>query len=209
MDALTSLLAVALVSILAVISPGPDFAIVLKNSLVHSRKAGMLSAVGICLALIIHLSYTLIGIGLLIAENPYLYSIIKYVGVAYLFYIGCKGVISSYNKASSLDLEYTKSANQISSTAALMQGFLTNLLNPKAAIFFISLFSQFIDSNTSVLLRLEYAFINWSVALFWFLFLAYIVTCKHILGKINQYRLYIDRVMGYALMLLGVRLLLV
>lgn len=209
MDHLSSLLAVASVSLLAAISPGPDFCVVLRNSLSYSRKAGFMTSLGISLALIIHLSYTLVGIGVLIAESPFLFTLIKYSGVAYLFYIGLSGLISSFRKASSLDIEYAKAANQISLSGALMQGFLTNVLNPKCAVFFISLFSQFIDPTTPIFLRVEYAFINWSLSLGWFLFLSFVITSKGFLGKINRFRVYIDRVMGGALMLLGFKLLFV
>ncbi len=209
MDPLSSFFAVAVVSLLAAISPGPDFCIVLKNSLSYSRKSGLLTALGVSLALIVHLSYTLVGIGVLIAESPFFYSLLKYTGVAYLIYIGLSSIISSFKTAPSLDLEYSKSSNQLSSRAALTQGFLTNLLNPKAAIFFISLFSQFIDTNTPVFVRVEYAFINWSITLSWFLFLSYLITGKGFIEKMGRFRLYIDRVMGGALMLLGFKLLFV
>jgi len=207
MEAYSNLLAVAVISLFAAISPGPDFFIVLRNSLSYSRKAGFLTALGVSLALIVHLTYTLVGLGVLIAESPVLYSLLKYTGVAYLFYIGLSGIISSFKNSTDLDLNYSKASNQISSLTALKQGFLTNLLNPKAAIFFISLFSQFINSTTPILLRVEYAFINWFVALTWFIFLSYLITSKYFIRKIGHFRIYIDRVMGGALMLLSVKLL--
>lgn len=209
MDDVSNLLAVAVVSLLAAISPGPDFFIVLRNSLSYSRKSGLLTALGVSLALIVHLTYTLVGLGVLIAESPFLYTLLKYVGVGYLLYLGSSGLISSYRNSTALDLNYSRADNQISSFKALRQGFLTNLLNPKAAIFFISLFSQFIDSNTPVFVRLEYAFINWSITLSWFLFLSYLITTKGFIGKIGHFRIYIDRIMGGALMLLGLKLLFV
>lgn len=209
MDVFSSSLAVALVSLLAAISPGPDFVIVLKNSLTHSRRAGLATALGVSLALLVHLTYTLIGIGVVIAESPLLYLLIKYLGVAYLFYIGLASLRSSFKGAPALDVSYSKSAQQLASGKALAQGFFTNVLNPKAAIFFISLFSQFIDASTPIWLRIEYAFINWSVTLGWFLLLAYLVTAKGIMGKVERFRAYIDGIMGGALIFLGLKLLFV
>ncbi|QLH37329.1 MAG: LysE family transporter [Parachlamydiaceae bacterium] len=98
--------------------------------------------------------------------------------------------------------------NPISPYKAFSQGFLTNLLNPKAALFYVSLFSQFIDPATPSFLRLEYALVNWCVTLGWFLLLSYMVTSQLFLGKIAGFRLYIDRMMGCALMILGLKLLL-
>ncbi len=207
MEPSTSFLAVALIALIAAISPGPDFFIVFRNSLVHSRKAGFLTAFGVSIAIIIHLSYTLIGIGVLIAESPFLFTTLKYTGVAYLFYIGLKGIISSFKQSSSVDVDFAQPTNQISSLTAFMQGFWTNLLNPKAAIFFISLFSQFIDTKTPYIIGIGYGVITWSVTLGWFLLLSYLLTHKRIVGKIDQFRIYVDRVMGGILMLLGFKML--
>lgn len=209
MDFFSNVLAVASVSLVAAISPGPDFFIVLKNSLSHSRKTGLLTALGVSLAFTVHLFYTIVGLGVLIAESPFLYTVIKYAGVGYLFYLGINGLFSSFKKVSKLDLQSSRTKENISSLEALKQGFLTNLLNPKAAMFFISLFSQFIEAHTPLFVRLEYAFINWSISLGWFLFLSYIVTSRLIMGKISQFQLYIDRVMGGTMMFLGLKLLLI
>lgn len=209
MEHLSGLLTIAVVSLLAAISPGPDFFIVLRNSMVYSRRCGLMTALGISCALIVHLCYTLVGIGLLIAESPFLYTLLKYVGVLYLFYLGTRGILSSFKMGSTSHEAYTKSSTELSSRAAFMQGVLTNLLNPKCALFFISLFSQFIDPNTPLHVRVEYAFVNWSISLGWFVFLVMLITGKMIHGKLHAFRVYIDRVMGSALIFLGFKLLLV
>lgn len=209
MEHLSSLLAVSLVSILAAVSPGPDFFIVLRNSLSYSRKCGFFTTFGIAAALVIHLSYTLIGIGVLIAESDFLYHLIKYAGAAYLFYIGFIGVISSLKKSSKINVTEKQNLHQISPFTAFKQGFFTNLLNPKAAIFFISLFSQFIGPETPISLKLAYAAINLTIGLVWFLFLSFLVTGEKFVSKVNRFQIYIDRVMGSALMVLSVKLLLV
>ncbi len=206
MEAVSSLLTVALVSLLAAISPGPDFVVVVKNSLSYSRTMGFLTAFGTSLALLIHLSYTLIGIGVLITEGSFVYTLLKYVGAGYLFYIGCKGLISSFKQQPSLTVKQTENSHTISSLAALKQGFLTNLLNPKCSLFFVSLFSQFIMVDTPLSLKLGYAGINWSITLCWFLFLSYLITGKLILSRISSFRKYIDRIMGCALIVLSIKL---
>jgi RhtB (resistance to homoserine/threonine) family protein len=209
MDYYSNMLAVAVVSLLAAISPGPDFFVVLRNSLVYSRRSGFMTTFGVVTALIAHLTYTLVGIGMLIAESPFIYAVIKYVGVAYLFYLGSKGLISSFKKSTPLELEYAHAKVDLPARTAFTQGFLTNLLNPKCALFFVSLFSQFIDPATPTFVRIEYAFINWSLSFAWFLFLSYLVTQNRLHGKITRFRNYIDRVMGSALILLGAKLLFV
>lgn len=199
-------IAIAIVSLLAAISPGPDFVIVLKNSLSSSRKAGLMTALGVSTALIFHLMYTLVGLGVLIAESPRLYMFIKYLGAAYLTYIGLCSIIASF-KSSSGKQDVT--GKQISLWNAFREGFLTNLLNPKAAVFFISLFSQFVDASTPALVRVEYAIINWIITLGWFLLLSYLVTSRVFMSRLDSFRVYLDRVMGSALVFLGLKLMLI
>ncbi len=207
MEILTSLLTVALVSLLAAISPGPDFFVVVKNSLSYSRKAGFLTALGVSLALIIHLSYTVIGIGLLMTEGSMLYLLLKYAGAGYLFYIGCKGFLSSFKKSEAFELCCAGNAPHLPPLNALKQGFLTNLLNPKCALFFVSLFSQFILPGTPLALKISYACVNWTITLGWFLFLSYLITGNLIVTRIHKFRMYIDRIMGCVLMTLSLKLI--
>ena len=87
---MTELLAVITITLLAVISPGPDFAMVTRNSLLLSRRAGVLTAVGIGLGVLVHVAYTLLGLGLLIQQSLWLFNAIKLLGAAYLVYLGLK-----------------------------------------------------------------------------------------------------------------------
>src|SRR5689334_17613919 len=139
---LMNLFAVAMVSLLAAISPGPDFAIVVRNSLVYSRKSGFWTVCGVGVGLIAHLFYTVVGIALLVQQSPVAYACMKYVGVSYLFYLGVSCIVGSFKKGNSVELDATKAIEDISPWKAFQEGFFTNLLNPKAMLFFLSLFSQ-------------------------------------------------------------------
>ena len=136
--------------------------------------------------------------------NPLLYALIKYSGVVYLFYIGLKGLLS---KPSAVVLGEKR--EQISDRGAFLQGFWTNLLNPKCALFFISLFSQFIDPSAPFLVGIEYGLITWSIVTGWFWLLSYLLTHQKLLGKIDRFRHYFDKIMGAVLMGLGFKILLV
>jgi threonine/homoserine/homoserine lactone efflux protein len=188
MDVFSNLLAVAVVSWLGALSPGPDFFLVFRNSLSF---------------------YTLIGIGVLLTESVLIYNIVKYVGAAYLFYIGITGVIASFKKSDEVNYACAASSQSITPWTAMKQGFLTNVLNPKAAFFFVSLFSQFIGVDTPLYIKVAYAATNWTVALIWFLFVSYVVTNPLFIKRLNQFRLYIDRVLGSALILLSIKLVLI
>ena len=207
MDALSTLMTVGVISLLAAISPGPDFFIVVKNSLSYSRKIGLMTACGVSIALLVHLSYTLFGLGALIAENAFIAHLLKYAGAGYLFYIGCKGLLASFKPQEGLELKYAGNVPMISQTAALKQGILTNLLNPKCALFFVSLFSQFIQSDTSLGLKLAMACVNWFFSLGWFLLLTFLITGNWITSQIGKFRMVIDRVMGALLMLLALKIM--
>ncbi|WP_438884465.1 LysE family translocator, partial [Bacillus cereus group sp. BC22] len=85
---MTELIVVVTITLLAVISPGPDFAMVTRNSLMLSRRSGVLTALGIGLGVTVHVSYTLLGVGLLIRQSLWLFNAVKLVGAIYLIYLG-------------------------------------------------------------------------------------------------------------------------
>lgn len=97
------LLSFAVFGLLIVVSPGADFVLVFKNSAIYGRKAGVLTALGIGIGVCVHITYSVIGISHLVSQNAVLFSIVKYVGAAYLIYLGVTGLVSS-----KLDLDYEK-----------------------------------------------------------------------------------------------------
>lgn len=138
---MTELIAVVTITLLAVISPGPDFAMVSRNSLLLSRRAGIFTACGIGAGVLIHVSYTLIGVGVLIQQSPWLFNLLKGIGAAYLIYLG----FTLLRNATHHDAAPTTTPAAISDLAALKTGFLTNALNPKTTIFIVSLFMQVVS----------------------------------------------------------------
>ena len=137
---------ILLIHFLAVISPGPDFFMAIKNSLTYSRKIGIFTAVGFGLGIGVHVFYSIAGVALLISESIVIFSIIKYLGVAYLLYIGVKSLLA---KPTYLQIEKQKHKKEVTPIKAIFQGFLTNVLNPKATLFFLSLFTLVITPETS------------------------------------------------------------
>ncbi|MBJ7297359.1 MAG: LysE family translocator [Dolichospermum sp.] len=92
MSFLTDWLTVFSIALIAIISPGPDFAITLRNSLLYSRQAGVYTAFGVGAGFIVHSTYSLIGIGTIISQSILLFNTLKWVGAAYLIYIGIKSL---------------------------------------------------------------------------------------------------------------------
>src|SRR5580700_10080824 len=97
---ITGYLTIGILQTLAVIAPGPDFAVVVKNTLTHSRRAGIITALGISCGVLFHMSYCLFGLAFMIKTNPLLFNIIKYIGCGYLVYIGIKAILHKSEKPS-------------------------------------------------------------------------------------------------------------
>ncbi|MCC5516481.1 LysE family translocator [Vibrio splendidus] len=136
-------LSLAVLGLLIVISPGADFVLVLKNSVNQGRQAGIWTAIGVSLAISVHISYSMLGISYLISQNEQLFDMIRYAGAAYLIYLGLKGILSADNKLAPME-----DAKQSTSVwRYLAQGFLCNVLNPKTMLFFLSIFSQVISPD--------------------------------------------------------------
>ena len=139
------IISLAILGILIVISPGADFVLVLKNSINQGRKSGIRTAIGISLAICVHIGYSMLGISYLISQNEWLFNIVRYAGSAYLIYLGLKGIFSA--KASFETIEDRQ--KDFKASQYLAQGFLCNVLNPKTMLFFLSIFSQVISPDSS------------------------------------------------------------
>jgi RhtB (resistance to homoserine/threonine) family protein len=200
----STLIALIVMQALAVISPGPDFAIVVRNSLLYSRKAGVFTALGIASAVWIHVAYCSLGLGYLIGELPWLLAGIKVLGCSYLIYIGVKGLRATPTPLAS---EGESSKNeQYSSRAAFQAGFLTNVLNPKAILYFISVFTVVVDRETPFSTLLVYGAFIVAITLLWFLGVAYGLSTPSVREKFSRGAHWVDRVTGGVLICLGLRL---
>ncbi|QEI06531.1 LysE family translocator [Pigmentiphaga aceris] len=198
---MTELLAVITITILAVISPGPDFAMVTRNSLLLSRRAGVLTALGIGLGVVVHVSYTLLGIGLLIKQSVWLFDLLKLAGAAYLIYLGIKMLRAKPD----MGVE-TAAPPAMSDLAALRIGFLTNALNPKTTVFIVSLFMQVVQPSTPILVQIGYgAFIS-AAHMLWFALVALFFSSGAIRLRLLRVRHWIDRAFGGLLVSFGLLL---
>src|SRR5215471_637282 len=121
------------VSILINISPGPDMIYTAARSLSQGTKAGVFSALGIFTGCLFHITAAIFGLSKIIEESVLLFSIIKYAGAAYLIYLGIKSLIKKSKKEANLHELPPMSYRKI-----FLQGLITNVLNPKVAIFFLS-----------------------------------------------------------------------
>lgn len=199
---MSAFLTIAVIHFLAVISPGPDFAMVMKNSLSYSRKAAISTAAGLGSGMLVHAFYCLMGIGLLISQSIVLFNIIKFIGAAYLIYIGWKSMTS--NTPSTVDQSIAKHTD-ISMWKGFRIGFLCNVLNPKATLFMFALFTQVIDIQTPMLIQALYGLYVGTATFIWFAFLASVLSLQVIRNGVRRIQHALERVMGVILIALGLK----
>ncbi len=198
---MTELIAVITITVLAVISPGPDFAMVTRNSLMLSRRAGVLTALGIGLGVFVHVGYTLVGLGLVIQQSLWLFNAIKLAGAAYLVYLGVKMLRARPGGAPD-----GRAPALLSDAAALRTGFLTNALNPKTTVFIVSLFLQVVRPDTPLAVQVGYgAFISLAHVV-WFCLVALCFSSGAVRQRLLAARHWIDRVFGGLLVGFGLLL---
>ncbi len=192
---------------MALASPGPDFVIAVRNSIMHSRKIGVMTAIGFALGVLVHMAYTLMGFAVIISQSVVLFSIIKYLGAAYLFYVGLQALRSQgFEENQKNKKQGSKAIKLMSVKKALWNGFLTNVLNPKATMFFMAVFSQFISVDTPLSVQFFYASTCVVMTGLWFSFVAIILTNQRIKAKFLKFTKWIDRVCGILLIGLGIKL---
>ncbi len=193
------------VFMIALISPGPDFVVAVRNAMIHNRRAGILTALGFAIGVAIHVTYCLFGIAALVAKSIVVFNILKYAGAAYLFYIGIQSLRSkgfSMTERNGDDAQPTA----LSDSKAFRIGFMTNLLNPKATLFFMALFTQLIHSDTPLWVGMAYGFTCVAMTFIWFSIVATVLTTPAIRTRFLSLSQWIDRICGVALLALGIRL---
>lgn len=151
------------ITIIVAIVPGPDFVVVTRNALTGGRLAGIMTALGIALALGVHVTYALAGIGLIVSQSIFLFNALKLIGAAYLVILG----IMMFQSASS-EMESAAGKPAMSPLTALRWGFLTNVTNPKATMFALSVFVQVTSPETTLLTKIGYGSIMAGGVFLWF-----------------------------------------
>ncbi len=202
MNYLPLITTVALLNFLGAVSPGPDFIIVVRNTLNHSAKAGIFTGIGIGLSLLVHITYCSVGIGLLISKSVVLFNVIKYLGAAYLAYLG---VMSLRFKTSEVRVEGSGESISFTSFQALKTGFLTNLLNPKATLFILGLFSFVISPQVPVWVIMIIAVIIVLTAISWFTLVSVFFTHREVKKLYFRYEKWANLLLGFLLILLALK----
>ncbi|MFH9726836.1 LysE family translocator [Streptomyces sp. NPDC017254] len=192
------LIAVAVITILAVISPGADFAMTVRNSYLYGRTAGVLAAVGIALGVLVHVTYTMLGVGLLVSRTPMLFTAMKLIGAAYLVYIGYKTFVTK----AQVDIDLSDDGG-LSKAGALRTGFLTNALNPKTMLFVLSTYTQVVSADTPVFQQVGYGLFMSFAHLAWFALAAVLFSNQSLRSRLLKRQTVLNKVIGTVLVGLG------
>lgn len=195
---------VALVHLLAVASPGPDFAVVVRESVAQGRRAGSWTALGVGCGIFVHVAYSLLGIGLIVSQSIVLFNLFKWLAAAYLVYLGWRAL-----RARPMSLEAIDGTNAPvarSAWRAFVIGFVTNGLNPKATLFFLSLFTVVISPDTPLLVQACYGLYLAGATALWFLLVAWLFSRGRVRAGFARMGHWFDRLTGAVLIGLGARL---
>jgi len=186
-----------------IILPGPDTAIMTKNTLTVGKQGGFKTMIGICCALSIHTLTAIVGLSAIIAKSALLFSIFKYIGAVYLIYLGIKSLWTLRNQEATETVVKIKYKN----TSSFKQGFLTNLLNPKIAVFFLTFLPQFVNPGSHafmpfLILGMTYIILT----IVWYLFYIYLLNQISAFMKKPKTQKVIEGITGTILIGFGIKL---
>lgn len=196
---LATWLSVAGICALGAMSPGPSLAVVMNNTINHGRLAGIATAVGHGLGVTLYALLTVLGLALVIAQSPTLFMVIKYAGAAFLLWLAFKAFTAKPSATT---------ATKKGSARGFNSGLLIAVLNPKMAIFFLALFSQFVDANAALTEKLILAFTAGAIDTLWYLLVAWGIAAGPVLVFLQQHQQLINRVFAILIALVAVSILL-
>lgn len=198
-----TLITVTVVSTLGMLSPGPDFFLVIKNAVRYPRKAAMMTVCGINCAIAVHMTYCIAGLALVITTTPWLFNLLKYAGAAYLAWIGIQALRSHGDRLiNSMD---SATREIVSHKSAFLQGFLCNLLNPKATLFFLSAFTVYLGADSTLIDKSIIGFIILILAVIYWPILVLAVQHPAVMRVLHRIQGPIDKVLGVVLLALSIK----
>jgi RhtB (resistance to homoserine/threonine) family protein len=197
---LDQLLVIVSVTALVMVTPGPDMLLVLRNTFAGGRRAGLHTSVGILSGNLVHITYCILGIGLIISQSILVFSALKFAGASYLVYLG---VMSLRSGAQTLDTQHLEGRRH--DRTWFVHGFVNNLLNPKGTLFYLGVFTTVIIPETSartmLVLVLSMMLIS---ASFWLVFV-FTVDRPMFRNALERSQQTVNRVCGILFILLGIR----
>ena len=201
-------LALATIHFLAVVAPGPDFAVTIRQSVRFGRWIGICTALGIGAGISVHVLYTLLGVGALMHTIPWLLTVAKVIGGAYILYLGISLLRSQPKSVLDGEKSVHEPLMEQSLLKAFTTGFLTNATNPKATLFFLAIFTTLISATTPLQIQALYGLWMCCVNALWFVIVAVFFSSNRVRVLFLRMGHWFERTMGVILILFAGRLIL-
>ncbi|MET4561193.1 RhtB (resistance to homoserine/threonine) family protein [Lysinibacillus parviboronicapiens] len=198
-----------LMCVLLIILPGPDTAIATKNTLTASKKGGIQTILGSCCGLLIHTFAAVIGLSAIIVKSAYVFAVLKYAGAVYLCYLGVKTLwtLKTIRSLPPVLQDETQVDHKYAHQSCFKQGFLTNIMNPKVAVFFLTFLPQFVDVSSATFVPFLFmGLIYTAITALWFVFYVYLLDRISAFMKKPTTKTVIEGLTGTILIGFGIKL---
>ncbi|NNN98059.1 LysE family translocator [Vibrio sp. B1-2] len=190
------------------LTPGLDTALVIRNTSRAGFTDGSITSLGICMGLFVHATFSAVGISAILAQSAELFHVVKMIGAAYLIWLGLSSLKALLKSSQGMQVTAI-SHSEFTLKRSLREGFLSNVLNPKTAVFYLAFLPQFINPEYSPLLQsLLMAAIHFVIAMCWQCGLAGALSFAKNLLKNASFMKWMEGTTGVVLVALGVKLLL-
>ena len=197
---------IVILHFVALIAPGNDFSLILRNSIIYSRKSALLTSFGISVGIFIHVLLGLTGISWLIKHNDILYSILKIICGCYLIYLGTSN-FKPVKRTREGDVAELNNPRSINNWNAFLMGFFTNIFNPKVIVFFVSLFSTLVSGDLQKSKFIFFLVQMPFTAFTWFAFLTLLFTYEKSRSFIIRYKGILLKITGIILISGGLKVI--
>ncbi|RSD30435.1 LysE family translocator [Vibrio pectenicida] len=189
------------------LTPGLDTALVIRNASRGGAKDGIAASLGICFGLFVHATLSAVGISAILAQSAEVFSMVKMIGAVYLIWLGVSTIKDIY-KGKSDAIGWSRVQHKSNIKRSVREGFLSNVLNPKTAVFYLAFLPQFINPEGSVIGQtMAMASIHFVIAMVWQSGLAVSLSCaKNIISNANFLRR-MEATTGAVLVGLGIKLM--
>lgn len=194
-------LQIFLVCLLGAMSPGPSMVVVINNAIFKNRYHGILTSIGHGIGIGIYALFAVIGIGIALQTNLFIFNGIKILSVIFLIYLGIKTLI---NKTK---LDFDQKGNTEGATKSFLQGFGISILNPKIFIWFVAIYSQFMSLDNDIVFNSYLVLTAGIVDITWYIILTLFVTSNLALEFLKNKVLILQRFLGIIFILMGLVLL--
>ena len=190
---------VFMVCLLGAMSPGPSMAVVINNAIFKGRYNGILTSIGHGIGIAIYATFAVLGLGLIIKSNVFIFNGLKILSIIFLIFIGIKTIL---NKE-----KFNLKKDTKEKTISFFQGFSISILNPKVLVWFITIFSQFMSLNNELIFNIYLISIAGIIDVLWYIFLTLIITSKSVLIFFHKKIYLIQKIQGVLFIMFGLSLL--